>query len=214
VCNENEQKYAGVPVFVDSVNGLKQRVTEIKSATQQQTESDPKGTTKEKSFTVDRLVELTLKVAGALYVYAFDKEDKRLLEKVDMNKSMFYHTHDQTTFTLAKIIADEAATKSNILVDYGITAADLAALNAVIAQFEGLITAPSGMIGERKMYTESLRELFVSADSIVYDKLDKLIRLFKTSSPEFFALYGNARNVVNTAARRRKDKENIIIDTE
>jgi hypothetical protein len=51
-----------------------------------------------------------------------------------------------------------------------------------------------------------LRTLFVRADSIIYDKLDKLIRLFKTSSPEFFALYGNARNIVNTAARKRKNK--------
>jgi hypothetical protein len=62
------------------------------------------------------------------------------------------------------------------------------------------------MVGERKMYTENLRELFVAADSIVYDKLDKLIRLFKTSSPDFFVLYGNARNVVNTAARKRKSE--------
>jgi hypothetical protein len=57
------------------------------------------------------------------------------------------------------------------------------------------------------MYTDSLRELFVAADSIVYDKLDKLIRLFNSSSPEFFTLYGNARNIINTAVRKRKDKE-------
>jgi hypothetical protein len=62
------------------------------------------------------------------------------------------------------------------------------------------------VVGERKVYTDNLRELFVTADSIVYDKLDKLIRLFKTSSPDFFALYGNARNVVNTAARKRKSE--------
>jgi hypothetical protein len=118
---------------------------------------------------------------------------------------MFYHTHNQTTLTLAKIIAAEAAAHNSILNDYGITAADLMELNAAIAQFESFINAPSGVIGERKMYTGNLRELFVDADSIVYDKLDKLIRLFKTSSPEFFTLYSNARNVVNTAARRRKE---------
>jgi hypothetical protein len=52
----------------------------------------------------------------------------------------------------------------------------------------------------------ALSELFVVADSIADDKLDKLIRLFKTSSLDFFALHGNAWNIVNTAARRRKDK--------
>jgi hypothetical protein len=55
--------------------------------------------------------------------------------------------------------------------------------------------------------------LFVAADSIIYDKLDKLVRLFKTSKPEFFTLYNNARNVVNTAARKRKnDGENATVE--
>jgi hypothetical protein len=69
----------------------------------------------------------------------------------------------------------------------------------------GLLNVPSGVIGEHKLYTSNLRELFVAADSIIYDRLDKLIRLFKTSSPDFFNLYSNARNVVNTAARKRKN---------
>jgi hypothetical protein len=144
-------------------------------------------------------------------VYAFNKADKRLLEKVSVNKSTFYYTHNQTTLTLAKIIADEAGAHKSILKDYGITAADLTELDAAIAQYESLINAPSGVVGERKMHTGNLRELFVDADSIIYDKLDKLIRLFKTSSPEFFTLYSNARNVVNTAARKRKSEpdENV-----
>jgi hypothetical protein len=79
-------------------------------------------------------------------------------------------------------------------------------LDAAIARLENIINAPSEVIGERKMYTGNLRELFVAADSIVYDKLDKLIRLFKTSSPDFFALYGNARNIINTAVRKRKSE--------
>jgi hypothetical protein len=205
VCSENEQKYANIPAFASAVNELKQRVTDIKSTTQQQTVTNPKGTTKEKSSTVDSLVELSLKVAGALYVYAFNSADKRLLEKVNVNKSVFYHTHNQTTLTLTKIIAAEAGTYSEVLNNYGITAADLADLNTAIVQFEKLINAPAGVVVERKLYTDNLRELFVAADSIVYDKLDKLIRLFKVSSPEFFGLYSNARNVINTAARKRKD---------
>jgi regulatory protein YycH of two-component signal transduction system YycFG len=154
----------------------------------------------------DRVVELALKVANPIYVYAFDTSNNRLLQKVNVNKSMFYHNHDRETLTLAKIILDEANAYSTALTDYGVNNADIAELESVISQFEGLITAPSGVIGERKLYTSNLRELFVATDSIIYDKLDKFIGLFKSSKPEFFALYSNARNIVNTAARKRKDK--------
>jgi hypothetical protein len=136
--------------------------------------------------------------------YAFDTTNNRLLEKVNVNKTSFYNVHNQEALTLAKIIVAEAKTHSMALSDYGVSDADIAELESVVSQLEGLLNAPSGVIGERKLYTSNLRELFVAADSIVYDKLDKLIRLFKSSSPEFFALYGNARNVVNTAARKRK----------
>jgi hypothetical protein len=139
-----------------------------------------------------------------LYVYAFNTADNRLSEKVNVNKRMFYNAHNQAALTLAKIILAEADTHREVLVDYGISNADITELETAISKFEALINAPSGVIGERKLYTSSLRELFVAADSIVYDKLDKLIGLFKTSSPEFYTLYGNARNVVNTAARKRK----------
>jgi hypothetical protein len=206
VCDEHEQEYAGIPAFVNAVNELKQQVTDIQSVRQQQTEADSKGTTKDKGSAIDRLAELSLKVANPVYVYAFNTQNNDLRQKVSVNKNTFYNTHDRTALTVAKIIAAEAKTRNEALREYGISDTDITELEAAIVQLEELIDAPSGVIGERKMHTENIRTLFVRADSVIYDKLDKLIRLFKTSSPEFFALYGNARNIVNTAARKRKDK--------
>jgi uncharacterized protein YbjQ (UPF0145 family) len=207
VCNEYKEEYAGIPVLVTAVNVLKTRVSEIQSVTQQQTGTVSKGATKDKNDVFDRLVELALKVANPIYVYAFDTSNNSLLQKINVNKSMFYRNHDREALTLAKIILDEANAYSTTLTDYGVNNIDLAELETAISQFESLITAPSGVIGEHKLHTSNLRELFVAADSTVYDKLDKLIRLFKSSKPEFFTLYSNARNIVNTAARKRKNKE-------
>jgi hypothetical protein len=119
---------------------------------------------------------------------------------------MFYNVHEQTALTLAKIIAAEAKANGGNLLNYGINASDITDLDAAIAQVSKLINTPAGVIGERKMHTSNIKELFVAADSVIYDKLDKLIRLFKISSPEFFTLYSNARNIVDTAARRRKSE--------
>jgi hypothetical protein len=204
VCNEYEREYAKIPAFVNTVRELKTRMEEIRAVSQQQTETISKGATKDKSSAIDSLTEFGLKIANLLYVYAFDTEDHRLLEKVNVNKSAFYRKHDNAALTLAKIIAAEADANKEVLRDYGVTDKGRSDLDAAIARLENIINAPAEMIGERKMYTSSLRELFVDADSIVYDKLDKFITLFKTASPDFFAMYGNARNIVNTAARKRK----------
>jgi hypothetical protein len=206
VCNEYEREYAGTPAFTDAVRELKTRTEEIRTVSQQQTETVSKGATKDKNSAIDSLTELSLKIANPLYVYAFNTENNRLLEKVNVNKSAFYRKHDSAALTLAKIIAAEADANKDVLRDYGVTDGDRSDLDAAIAQLGDLINTPSGVIGERKMYTDNLRGLFVAADSIVYDKLDKLIRLFKISSPDFFALYGNARNIINTAARKRKSE--------
>jgi hypothetical protein len=204
VCNENKQEYANVPVFASAVNDLKRWESAILLAVRQQTETNPKGATEDKSSAIDDLTEFGLKIAGPLYVYAFDTKNNTLRVKVNVNKSMFYNIHDSAALTLAKIISAEADANKEVLRNYGVTDGDRSDLDAAIAHLEDLINAPSGVIGERKMYTGNLRELFVAADSIVYDKLDKLIRLFKTLSPDFFTLYGNARNIINTAARKRK----------
>jgi hypothetical protein len=205
VNDEYVEECAGVPAWLTNANKLKTIVSDIELVTQQQTETSPKGKTKDKSVSLDQLTDMSLKMANSLYVYALDTTDNTLLEKVNVNKSAFYSSHERTALTLAKIIASEAKTHSEALLDYGVSNADISELESVISQLEGLLTTPSGVIGERKLYTSNLRELFVAADSIIYDRLDKLIRLFKTSSPEFFNLYSNARNVVNTAARKRKD---------
>jgi hypothetical protein len=148
---------------------------------------------------------LSLKIANPLYALAFETGDNRLLKKVVINKSEFYNAHTQDALSLAQNIADEADVHSIKLRDYGISDADRAELNEAIAKATELKLAPAGVIAERQNYTGNLRQLFVDADSIIYDRLDKMMMPFKTSSPEFYAMYSNARNVVNTAARKRKD---------
>jgi hypothetical protein len=207
LCNENKRVYEKVSAFTNFVNELEGKVSEILLVTRQQLGANPEGATDDKSSAIDRLVEASLKIGNPLYAYAFETKNNRLQKTVNVNKSMFYQTNKQTALTLAKIIADEANTFGKDLHDYGISDADRTELNAAIAQFEKVIHSPAGVLIERKVYTDSLRKLFVAADSILYDKLDKLIIVFKTSSPDFFSMYGNARNIINTAARKRKDKE-------
>jgi hypothetical protein len=207
VCDEHVKECAEIPAVVNAVNDLKGQVSKIVSLAKQQTGTKTQGATKDKSEAFDRMVVLSLKIANPLYALAFETGDNRLLKKIATNKSEFYNTHIQDALNLAQNIADEANTYGVRLHDYGISDADCIELNDAIVQATELKQAPKGVIVERQSYTSNLRQLFVAADSIIYDRLDKVMTTFKTSAPEFYALYSNARNVVNTAARKRKDNE-------
>jgi hypothetical protein len=204
VCDEHAQMYAGAPAVVRAVNDLKGQVSGIVVAAKQQTGTKPQGATKSKSEAFDRMVVLSLKVANPLYALAFETGNNHLLKKVTLTKNEFYNVHAQKALSLAQNIADEATTHSGILHDYGISDADRAELDNAIMKATELKLSPTEIISERHSYTGNLRQMFVAADSIIYDRLDKLMIPFKISEPEFYALYSNARNVVNTAARKRK----------
>jgi len=65
-------------------------------------------------------------------------------------------------------------------------------------------------IGERKQKTTNLMQLFASLDSIFYDKLDKLMVLFKQSRPDFYDEYRTARNIIFPNEGKSKKVETAV----
>jgi hypothetical protein len=208
VCHNHDHLYVVIPAFVDGVNQLDDNIVEINRNSQQQSGTIPKGASSEKNFAIDLLAQEAVKVANGIYVYAYTSGDRPLQTKVSVNKSMFYTGHDNDALVLAKNIADEAHKYAEELAEYyGIEEDAIKALDEAVAGFELVINKPIATIGKHKLYTGNLKQLFAETDSVLCDRLDKLITLFKTSDPEFYFLYKNARNVINTAQRSGKAKE-------
>jgi hypothetical protein len=206
-CQNNEAIYINVGAMVASVDRLGNTLVAIQQTAQQQANIIPQGFSAEKQVALDNVVQRGLKVANGVYVYAFTKHDKVLLSKVSVNKSTFYHMHGNDVYTLANNIASEAKNCISELTFYGITEQDLQLLDEAISVYKGYINRPQLAKDERVVYTKNLKELFVEADSILYDQLDKLIILFKTSHPDFYFAYKTARNIINVGKRSRKNTE-------
>ncbi|MDR1673383.1 MAG: hypothetical protein LBS09_08015, partial [Bacteroidales bacterium] len=90
----------------------------------------------------------------------------------------------------------EAEARAADLQACGIDEQYLNRLKESIAQCELLLNRPAQTRDERKLYTGSLKQLFATADSTLYDELDQLIDLFRNTAPDFFTLYKSARNVI------------------
>jgi hypothetical protein len=207
VCHNNIEIFSHVGSMVESVNNLDNLVFAIRQTAQQQASVIPKGFSAEKQKAIENVVTPSIKVANVLYVYAFNKGDQVLLSKVSINKSSFYRIRGNDVYTLAKNISSEAKNCISELAYYGINEQDVNLLDEAISVYEGFINRPQIVKEERVKYTKNLKELFVDADSLLYDQLDKLIVLFKTSAPDFYFAYQTARNVIETGRRNRKNTD-------
>ncbi len=122
----------------------------------------------------------------------------------NVTKSQFYKLHDNEALALSKTTLDKAMENKEALSGYGLTEAMTDDLEQAIGSYEALVVKPRDTITERKGQTKSLAQLFAETKSLLYDRLDKLMSLFKESEPLFYESYFSARNVINTAARKRK----------
>lgn len=87
------------------------------------------------------------------------------------------------------------------LADYGLTAADVTALDALRAKFHGVKSAPRMAIAGRKGEPDTIPGLISSTTSILRNRLDKQMTKFKKSHPEFYAGYRTARVIVDRGGR-------------
>jgi hypothetical protein len=184
-----------MPAFVNAVRLLDNSIAAIGWNAQQQSGTISEGVSEDKNKAAEVLTQASIKVANALYVYAIDTDNKTLQAKANVNKTMFYNSHANEVLVQAKNIAAEMHTYAAELVSYGIDTAAIAAFNAAVATFESLLVKPQTIIGERKLYTSNLKLLYAQTDLILRNRLDKLIALFKTSAPDFYAQYKSARNL-------------------
>ncbi len=204
-CRNRADVYANISAFGRAVDELENCVSDIKLTVEKQAGVALKGTTAQKGDAEVILVQSCISMANALYVYAYERQKKELMQKMSVNKSTFYRSHSNEVLALARNIAQKAAEYAGELTEYGITDAGRQALDAALLGYESLIVSPRSVINERKQHTGNLVQLLAAADSVLYDKLDKLVACYKESNPEFYNGYKNARNINDSYVRHRSN---------
>ncbi len=202
---ENASIYASVPAFQNAVDEFKALVPAIDESTRLQLKSTIEAATAEKTDTETTLVNETVKVANALYAMAIVTDNETLLPKARMTKSMLYNSSGRSALVLARNILSLAGDYTEGLADYGIDADAITQLEQAINAYEQQLAGPRAAISGRKSITAQIAALFAKADTLLNDRMDKMMSLFKTSHPDFYSVYFNARNIINTTARKQKN---------
>ena len=200
VLDDNAAEYAGVAAFVTQVGNLKNSVDLIGQLAQTQT-ANTSGVTLDKAMLQGQMVDIALRVAGALKAFASAGNNAALRQQADINKSTFTRARDDMRDDIAQQMRDLANTNIAALATYGITAATLTALQTRIDAYRAAIGAPRVARAQKSTATDMIEAEFARADMLLQERIDGLIEQFKESGTTFYADYKNARRIVNTGSQ-------------
>jgi hypothetical protein len=202
ILDGNESLYGDIPVFVKAVNDLKSLTKEIEAG-EVQSKTTLQGITSEKNESETAFVNRIVTMANVLSVLAADTNNVTMLSKVRVTKSLLYHSHSNEQLSIARRIHTEALAHANSIAQYGIPVDSIYELETAISRYENLIASPCTAAAETKAATVNFAHLFADTDTLLNDRLDRLMSLFKMPAPDFYEAYFNAR-IIHTAACKRK----------
>jgi len=202
VLEAQKSKFENVVVINTAATDLKTKIGLIREADKSRQETHVKAASAEKQNTEDDLMNQTLMVARITNVYAFDTKNQSLILQTSITKSQFYNAQANEKVSMARIVLNKAKENELALKDYGLESRTLNTLTATLEAYEQLVVKPRDVITERKGQTVSMAQLFAETKSLLNDRMDKLITLYKESDPSFYDAYFSARSVINTSYRK------------
>jgi hypothetical protein len=201
-----ENVYGALDPVVVAVAALNADIANIREAQKERSAVNVPASTLDKRTAETQMIQPCVKIANALYVIGITTGNKDLITLQGLSENSFYRLSDNASLALARRIYDLTSEYNADLEPYGITKDEILALARVIETFHTMIAKPMDAIGERKQKTANLKQLFAALDSTFYDKLDKLMVLFKQSNPEFYGEYRTARNIIFNVERKKKEE--------
>ena len=209
VCNTKSPMVAAVATLKDDVENIRATQTERVGV-------NIPASSLEKKDAKTLMVELCMEAVSSLYIIGFENEHKELITLYGISEYSFYSKTNNAILALAKQILVLAKKYATELIPYGIDAAELTAIEKAIENYNSLIAKPMDTIGEKKQKTTNLVQLFAKLDSTLYDKIDKLMVLFKKPNPEFYDEYRTARNIIfkdeGKSVKKEEQVETLTIE--
>lgn len=201
VCKSHEASWTGIPGFVSTVEELETALKELDEFAGLQS-SKTVGVSALKEEKRKQLVEILLLVQPALEIYGKSIGDLELQYRNRVTKSKITRLSIPKLVVHVNNVEEDLNSFGLALLPMGITSSILNAAYAIIEEARIAGSRPRMAIIERKLYTSSMKEHVKLIDEIVGFRLDKMIRLFKTSIPSFYNLYFNARTIIDVSHKK------------
>jgi len=216
VCKRYETECNAKPPMAAAVIELKNDLTNIRETQTERVGVNVPASSMEKKDAKAQLVELSMDFISALYVIGFENQKKELITLFGISEYSFYRKTHNDIFALASQVYKLATKYATELIPYGLDTAEITALEKAIEIYHELIVKPMDTIGEKKLKTTNILKLFAKLDSTLYDKIDKIMVLYKKSHPNFYEEFRTARNIIfkdeGKSVKKEEQVETLTIE--
>lgn len=143
------------------------------------------------------------KVCNALVAFAVMNNDVKLQKQMTFPPSKWSQCSEEVLVTQALLAKKSTQLQTADLSNYGVAANDFANLDTVLESFVKMISDPFLAVFQRKDDNKKLEETLSQIRKLLSEKIDVLMRTFKSSNPRLHNLYLSAR-AVNAIQKAKK----------
>ena len=207
VLQKHTSVWSSLAAMQTAVNDFRTALTAVTTSLEQQV-IPITGYRQDKRKALLAMVELALQVRGSVMAYADTIADNVLKDGINFSYTKLVKVSDTVSAERCQIIKDTAQNHLSQLGAYGVNQSLLNQLQQLIDLYQSKIPSTRVAITKRKLATRNLKRYIKETSLILKDRMDKLMYYFKASHPDFYAVYFNARIIVDlkTTARKKKAK--------
>lgn len=208
VLEQNEKQWKSVFAFKGGYAEFSDKLAEINefAATVKGIRIMHPGELKSRHF--ERISTILIKITKAVSVYALEEKLGIVKQQFDYTVSDIKQVRKSVLLSIANnIYTNLLAINEAKLKEYGITKTDVTTLKSLINEGLVLISSPQLKQKVSRQHTQQLENLFREATSILTDKLDKLVYLFKEANDPLYDTYQFARKQTQYGIRYKKEEE-------
>lgn len=181
-----------VVTYKNNFDELLARIAETSKLT-----TDSVGVTERKGQLKRAIAKKVAMLSGVMQAYAYDIDDMDLAPKTSLSETEVYRLKDTelqgTVSGFLKLVEQHIGK----LADFGLTPETLTELSTTVDEFNTLIGKPRVIMNSKYVALSTLDELFDETNSLIKNKLDKMMLMFKYTSNGFYEGYERARVIVD-----------------
>lgn len=201
----NQEVFKNLAGFVETAEELDTVIGQIQNVAQLQ--ESRSGGSESKAQALRFLGDAAYEVAAATYAWARASGDAQLARRMSYARSEVTQGREVAMVARCQDIHAAATECLGSLADYGVTAAKLTNLKKRIEAFQEALTKARQDQAESTAATKALPKLLSLADTLLRDRLDKLVFQFKAANEDFYNKYTTARVIVDRAGGRSEPEQ-------
>lgn len=197
---------SATPALGDALGDFKNKIAAIRAAA-------PTSAVVTTGFAADKKARKTAvseqasSIAGKIYAYAAKTKNSVLKNAADFSLSDLKRTKDNEFVARCQTIHDLGAENSAALADFGLTNAELTKLQTALNSYAESAPKPRAALTDRAAVKLKIKTLFIEADEILFDQMDKIVESMTKTEPDFANTYNSARVIIDPKPKKKKPDE-------